>query len=309
MAQEAAFFSVIVPTYMRPERLRACLEAFASLSYPRDRFEVIVVDDGSERPPESAVAAFSGRIDARLVSQPHSGPAGARNRGTAEARGEILAFSDDDCAPAPDWLDKLATRFSAMPDCAVGGRTLNALPDNVYSHASQLLIDYLYSYYNADPDEARFFTSNNLALPAHRFRAIGGFDPSFKTAGGEDRDLCARWLHAGYKVIYAPEALVYHAHPLTPRSLWRQYFGYGRGAYYFYQARARSGMGGFRLEPLAFYLNMLRYPFLRAPAGEALRVSAVVALARVASVTGHLWERARHRAALLIGARVADSQR
>src|SRR3990172_7747823 len=101
------------------------------------------------------VGSCCSRIDATCVRQRNAGPASARNTGAAQARGEFLAFTDDDCRPAPDWLRGLALRLTQSPDCVIGGRTTNALPDNPYSSASQLLIDYLYSYYNADPDRAR----------------------------------------------------------------------------------------------------------------------------------------------------------
>ena len=95
-----------------------------------------------------------------------------------------------------------AAHLVAHGDHMVGGRTINALPDNPYATASQEIIDVVYRYYNAEAGPARFFTSNNLALSAERFRAIGGFDPAFTTS--EDRELCDRWLHHGGALAYAP---------------------------------------------------------------------------------------------------------
>ena len=74
------------------------------LGYPQDRFEVIVVDDGSEPPMDSVVSFFRDRLELVLLSQANSGPAAARNTGAAQAKGKFLAFTDDDCTPAPDWL-------------------------------------------------------------------------------------------------------------------------------------------------------------------------------------------------------------
>lgn len=73
------------------------------------------------------------------------------------------------------------------PGRAIGGRVLNALLDNPYSSTSQAILELVYAYYNAEPAQARFFASNNLALPTLQFRAIGGFDATFATS--EDRDL------------------------------------------------------------------------------------------------------------------------
>jgi hypothetical protein len=66
------------------------------------------------------------------------------------AKGQFLAFTDDDCRPAADWLQALAQRFATAPDHAVGGRTVNALTNNPYTTASQLIVDFVYAYYNAD---------------------------------------------------------------------------------------------------------------------------------------------------------------
>src|SRR5262249_19086682 len=151
-------------------------------------------------------------------------PAVARNTGVARAKGRFLAFIDDDCLPAPDWLQHLATRFAAVSDhVIIGGRILNALPDNRYSAASQLVVDVGYAYVTTNPDQARFSASNTLALPTEGLRALGGFNTTFPLAASEDRELCGRWLSRGYRLIYAPEILVYHAHELTWRTFWRQH--------------------------------------------------------------------------------------
>src|SRR5262249_30529626 len=160
--------SIVIPTYRRPDRLAACLAALTRLEYPRERFETVVVDDGSGAAPDEVVDAARGSLDVTLVHAEHGGPAAARNAGAARAKGELLCFTDDDCAPAPGWLTAFAARFRASPDAMLGGHTVNALADNVYSETSQLLVDYLYEYYNADPANARFFTSNNMAMSTDR---------------------------------------------------------------------------------------------------------------------------------------------
>jgi len=290
MGREKPLFSIVIPTYSRPKQLADCLQSIARLDYPRDRFEVIVVDDGSPMPPEDVVDSFRDGLDATLLTHPHAGPAAARNTGAARAKGEFLVFTDDDCTPAPDWLQALAARFARVPDHAIGGRTLNALPDNPYSTASHLLVAYLYSYYNADPDQARFFTSNNLALPADRCHAIGGFDTTFPHAAGEDREFCDRWLYNGYRMIYAPEVVVYHAHALTWRTFWRQHFNYGRGAFGFRQARAQRDQGRIKVEPLSFYLNLLQYPFSQTQGRRAVLLAALLVVSQAANAAGFVWK-------------------
>lgn len=279
-------FSVIIPTYNRPERLATCLNSLVRLKYPRDRFEVIVVDDGSPTSPAAIVAAYEKQIDIRLITQINAGPATARNTGTEQAKGEFLAFTDDDCAPDANWLSALAHQFANAPDAAIGGHTLNALSDNSYSTASQLLIDYLYSYYNAEPSGARFFTSNNLAVPAVRLSQIGGFDTTFPMAAAEDRELCDRWLHCGYQLVFAPKAIVCHAHPLTFSSFFRQHLSYGRGAYCYHQVRAKRNQAPIEIEGRRFYLNLLCYPFAQAHKQHAFRLAALLFVSQIANAMG-----------------------
>ena len=293
MEQELPVFSIIVPTYARPGQLTSCLRSLARLDYPRDRFEVIVVDDGNKAPLEGVVVPFHERMNITLISQRHAGAATARNTGASRAKGEFFAFTDDDCTPAQDWLQALAARFALTPDQAIGGRTLNALPDNPYSTASQAIIDVVYAYYNAEPNRACFFASNNLALPADGFRAIAGFDATFTAS--EDRDFCARWLYDGHRMTYAPEVQVHHAHPLTLPTFCRQHFTYGRGDCRFHQACVRRGTGRPRLD-VTFYLALLRYPFSQVPGRRASLMAALLAVSQLAKTTGFLWELASQTA-------------
>ncbi len=284
-------FSIVIPTYNRPEQLAVCLQACARLDYPRDRYEVIVVDDGGAEPLDGIVARFHGVLTLKLLQQENRGPAAARNRGASEASGEVLAFTDDDCAPASDWLKALGRHCVASPDCVVGGRTVNALTGNVYSTASQLLISYLLSFYNATPHQARFFPSSNLAFPAKPFRAAGGFDVTYPRAAAEDRELCDRWLHLGQRMIYAAEAVVYHAHALTFRTFLRQHFHYGQGAFCFHRVRARRLQDRVKVEPLTFYVNMLRYPFGSAQGVQAPLLLLLLVVTQVANAAGFFWMR------------------
>jgi GT2 family glycosyltransferase len=284
-------FSVIIPTRGRPKSLGACLEALSNLDYPRDDFEVIVVDDGSEIPPHDVVASFTDRLDVVLLTQPQAGPAAARNTGVARTKGDFLAFTDDDCAPASDWLRALAARFAEAKDVAVGGRTINALPDDPYATASQLIVDIVYAYYNTDPNRARFVASNNLAVAKDHFHAVGGFDSSFPLAS-EDRELCDRWLHHGYRITYAPEVVVQHSRPMTLGAYCRQHFNYGRGAYRFERARARRGSGGL-VKELGFYRQLpglVLRSFSQVRGRRAVVPGALLVVWQVANAAGFFWE-------------------
>ncbi|MDM9382073.1 glycosyltransferase [Chlorogloeopsis sp. ULAP01] len=291
MAQELPLFSIIIPTYNRPERLATCLESLVRLESPRNGFEVIVVDDGSKVALEPVAARFQAQLNLKLLKQVNAGPAKARNTGAVQAQGKFLAFTDDDCMPAPDWLTNLAARFAMAEDSMIGGQTLNALPENLYSTASQVLIDYLYKYYNTSSHPVSFFASNNLALPAVLFHALGGFDTTFPLAAGEDREFCDRWLHHGYQMIYAPEVHVYHAHKLTLSTFWRQHFNYGRGAFCFHTRRSQRTEGRIKVEPLKFYFNLLAHPLLQKSSQPGILVSVLFVVSQVANVAGFFWER------------------
>jgi radical SAM protein with 4Fe4S-binding SPASM domain len=141
---------VIIPTYGRPKQLAECLDALALLEYPADRYEVIVVDDGSEIPPTSQVTAVQDRLNVILLHQSHKGPAAARNLGAERSKGDFLAFIDDDCVPSPVWLAALAGYFEKVPDHAVGGRIVTML-HNPFSAASQIILDIVYDDYHGEP--------------------------------------------------------------------------------------------------------------------------------------------------------------
>jgi len=236
---------------------------------------------------ESVVAPFRDRLLIKLLTQANAGPAAARNRGASHAEGDFLAFTDDDCAPSLDWLQALAARFAKRPDHAIGGRTINALPNNPFSAMSQAIIDRVYAHHNAQPGQARFFASNNLALPAHLFLAVGGFDRTFRAS--EDREFCDRWLFHGYPMTYAPEVLVYHANPLTLCTFFRQHFCYGRGAFRFYQARARRGSGRFAPD-LKFNIEAIGHLAPRKWNRQMLKMLGLILAWQGASASGFTWE-------------------
>lgn len=286
--------SVVVPTHNRLASLTACLLALVEQELPRDRYEVIVVDDGSRTPPRELIAELSSRMSVRLIEQQNAGPASARNTGARAARGQLLAFTDDDCRAAPTWLSTLVSAMNRTPHSAIGGPVLNALPDNGYSAASQLLVDYLYSYHNTEAVHGQFFVTSNVAFPVDAFRALNGFDVSFPLAAAEDRDFCERWRNAQHTFVFDPDAIVYHAHRLTLRRFCRQHFTYGRGARYLQLARATRGDRSLRIEPAKFYWNMLRFPFATQSTWRACKSATLLAISQVMYAAGYARERAQH---------------
>ena len=283
-------FTVVVPTFERPAQLAACVRALRALDRPGGTLEVVIVNDGGRPPaPElSASTADDAEFDLRIVEQRNAGPASARNTGAAAARGEWLAFTDDDCLPDRGWLTAFDAVLRATPDALVGGRTINAI-DSVLADTSQRLADFVSAYF-AGGATGRFFTSNNLAVARATFLAAGGFDTRFPFSAGEDRELGDRWSAQGRPSVSAPDAIVRHAHRLSARGFLRQHFTYGRGAVAFRRVRAESGRP-VRIDP-AFYARSLSFALrgggVRAPARAAL-----TALAHGAYAAGLLYESRR----------------
>ncbi|HKW67555.1 MAG TPA: glycosyltransferase [Terriglobales bacterium] len=287
MPDAAPFFSVIVPTHNRPKQLAACLQAIAEMDYPRDGFEVIVVDDGGAASLQEIHHSYRNRMNLCFLRRERGGPAAARNTGVEHARGRYLAFTDDDCAPSRDWLTRLQERFERAPDVLCGGRSVNGLDANPYSAASQAVIDVVYSWQPNAREFPQFFASNNLAVPADLFRRVGGFYPAFEVS--EDREFCDRWTHHGYAMAYAPEVVIYHHHSLSLRALLNQHFNYGRGARRFHLRREHLGWGQFHSDS-SFYVRLIRHGLANPFAGIGATV-ALLTCTQMAVAAGYFWER------------------
>ena len=286
MCSPSPVFSVVIPTYARPAELAACLRGLAAVDFPKDRFEVIVADDGSPSTLSAVVKAYEDRLDVSLLTHTNSGPAAARNRGAARARGTYLAFLDDDCVPEKGWLRALAHRFEQCPDHLIAGRTLNALPLNPYSTSTQLIVTYVHDHSASRTEGHRLFNTTNMASSTSLFRELGGFDPTLRT--GEDYDFCSRWQERGYRVTYAPEAVVHHAHVLTFSTFCLQHFRYGRGLIR-YRLRVGKGIRS-RREGILFYLNLVRFPLTQVQGTRGWFHAALVGLSQLAIAAGALRE-------------------
>ncbi len=293
-ADSEIHFSVVIPTRDRPAQLTAALEAVAELEYPPERWEAVVVLDGGSSEEAEGLQRRHADIPLRVIAQPPAGPAVARNTGAARARGKFLAFTDDDCAPSKGWLSALEESLNEAPGALVGGMTVNGLPDNRYSDASQRIIDAVYRHYNGDSRSATFLTTNNLAVAAQRYHELGGFDPSFPLAAAEDRDFCDRWNGAGRSLVYAPDAVVTHFHRMTLKTLARQQYNYGRGASHYRRARRRRGSPREHVSP-SFYADMVRAAVTVGSARQRIANAVLVLAAQTVYATGYLSEEAQTR--------------
>lgn len=289
-------FTVIVPTYERPDELAGCVAALVALDYPHDRFEIVVVDDGGSADLGAALEAGRGRVPITLVHQRNLGPGAARNAGAAVARGGALAFTDDDCRPQPGWLRGLRRALESGPRVLAGGRTFNQLRTNRYAEMSQLILEAAYRYFNRDRGNVRFLASNNMAVDRAEFLEVGGFDERFRIAS-EDRDLCDRWVFSGGRIVWTDEGHVEHRHVLTLAGFVRQHYAYGRGAARYHRMR-RARRSGRLWQQLSFHGHwgeLLIRPALASPApAKALLLLACWQAANTAGflreTLGNVWQ-------------------
>ncbi len=212
--------SVVVCSRNGARTIRGCLEGIAELAYPR--FEVIVVDDGST----DATADIAGEFDVQLISVANGGLSNARNLGWRAARGEIVAYLDDDARPDPDWLAHLVGGFSAPSVAGVGGPNISPPGDGFMAgcidhspgNPTHVLIG---------DREAEHLPGCNMAFRRDCLEAVGGFDTQFCIAG-DDVDLCWRLRDRGWVLGFSPGAMVWHHRRGTARAYWRQQVNYGR---------------------------------------------------------------------------------
>jgi GT2 family glycosyltransferase len=283
-------FSVIVPTYDRPEHIAACLASLRRLERPGGSIEIVIVNDGGSALPTGTSDDSEG-CAVRVIEQANAGPAMARNTGAMLARGELLAFTDDDCRPEPAWLTAFDAALRAQPDALAGGRTLNAI-DSPFAEASQLLADFVAAYFHGGAS-GRFFTSNNLAVSREQFIAAGAFDTSFPFSAGEDRELCDRWSAQGRPSVRVEGAVIRHEHALTARRFLRQHFTYGRGGAAFRRKRASTDRP-VAVEP-GFYAKSLGHAWRHSPGMRGALYVGLTMLAHASYAAGLLWESRRLR--------------
>lgn len=274
----APIVSVVIPTYGRAQPLRECLEALSHQDLV-EPWEIVVVDDGSPEPIAPLLKELNRGPFVRIVAQTNSGPAMARNRGVAEARGDYVAFIDDDCLPEPGWLRTLVAGLRENSNALIGGKTLNGLAGNFFATMNQFILDLVYEHFNSDPDSAAFMASNNLACGRKNYLKLGGFDAIFPRPGGEDREFCDRWRMQGWPLLVHAAARVEHRHHQSMREFIAMYVRYGRGAY-LYQTRRRARGSGKIWDQISFHIGLPRrlLPRIRQVDGNLRRLKIIASL-------------------------------
>lgn len=198
--------SVVIPTRDRAARLAAGLDALRHQTLSPDRFEVVVVDDGSTDGTAELLESVARRGEVRLRSLRcgGDGPAAARNAGWRAAAAPLVAFTDDDCEPEASWLEATLRAAAANPGAIVQGPTRPIVRERE-------LLDRPFSRTRLIDGPSPWFATCNIAYPRDLLERLGGFDERFPEALGEDTDLGWRAIEAGARVEFIPDALVHHA--------------------------------------------------------------------------------------------------
>ena len=214
-------YSVIVPVYNRPEEAEELLESLAAQTF-RD-FEVLIVEDGSDRPCREVVETFRDRLDVRYFMKPNSGPGPSRNYGAERASGEWLVILDSDVIVPPGYFEAVEKELAARPCLAFGG------PDRAHDSFTpvQKAISYaMTSFFTTGGIRGggrrldRFYPrSFNMGVDRETFAALGGFS---RMRFGEDIDFSLRIVRAGFPCRLFPEAWVWHKRRTDLKKFFKQ---------------------------------------------------------------------------------------
>jgi len=213
------FVSIVIPVYNGARTISLCLDAIKRLEYPKDRYEVIVVDNNSNDGTPDIVSNYP----ATLLYERHIQTSyAARNRGIRHASGEIVAFVDADCIAAPNWLRALVQPFAKSTVAGVAGKVASYQPISLIEEFTV----------HADPLGKKSLggllsmITANVAYRRTVLMQVKGFRSEMST--GADVDLGWRIQQLpDCQVAYAPDAIVYHKHRTTLSDLHRQYYRYG----------------------------------------------------------------------------------
>lgn len=216
--------SVIVPAYNAQRTVGKCLEALCAQDYPKDCYEIIVVDDGSA----DSTAEIIRRYPAKYMRQANSGPATARNAGAFASRGEVILFTDSDCVPDRNWISEMVCPFEDPAVAAVKG-AYRTEQKSVVARFAQLEFEERFEMLKkaASIDMVDTYSAG---FRSSLFREMGGFDTSFPEANNEDTELSYRFAKAGHRMVFNPRAIVCHLnHPDSLRrysrlKFWRGYW-------------------------------------------------------------------------------------
>ncbi|HUV26233.1 MAG TPA: glycosyltransferase [Anaerolineales bacterium] len=215
--------SIIIPAYNAEGTIIKCLTALVRQTTPLNLYEIIVVDDGSD---DSTCAQVAKIKNVRLFKQHNAGPSAARNLGINQAFGEIVLFTDDDCEPVEDWIERMLVPFQREEIIGVKGTYLTRQQELVPRFVQ---LEFEDKYDRMVQDEyIDFIDTYSAGYRRNILIANNGFDTTFPVASTEDQELSFRLARQGFKMVFEPRAKVYHLHhPRDIGEYWRKKFNIG----------------------------------------------------------------------------------
>lgn len=286
MPDQTPTFSVVVPTYNRLPLLQKTLEGLFRQTH--ERFEVIVVNDGSSDGTSDYLARLAAEHRILSFEQKNLGPARARNLGLQNAGGNFVAFIDDDCIAPPDWLERYAARFIEGVAAGYGGKSSTGNTENLFALTNDFIANFFKAAMNVNAATgAQFLTSNNAAYRRAALEKVGGFDPRFRI-GAEERDLNFRLVQAGESLGYDPEIVVEHCNDAGFWKFLRHQFDQGKGSYFLYHgstaASEKINQSGI---PAGMYIHLFAAPFKEFGLFRGAAVSFLIFLAQIFTLIGY----------------------
>lgn len=287
------FISVIIPVFNDEEQLQLCLSALDKQSYASSRYEIIVVDNGSDC-LECLKRVIKPYQKVILTHESTPGSYAARNKGLTIAKGEVIAFTDADCIPAPDWLEKGVQLLNATPNCGLVAGHIQLF----FRNPDQPNMVELYESVRALPQQ-EFVQQHHYGATANVFTTrqviekVGQFDHRLKSSG--DVEWGKRVYAHGYQQVYGETVIVKH----PTRSSWREFYNRTKrlaGGHYDLQLKQASSVWQRQIiflrtlvqnliPPVFFTINTLLDDRLKG-IGQKLKVSLVMFLVRYISA----WE-------------------
>jgi cellulose synthase/poly-beta-1,6-N-acetylglucosamine synthase-like glycosyltransferase len=207
--------SIIVPAYNAEATLGDCVRSLLTQAQPISRLELIVVDNGSTDGTAAIHDRFSGAI--RVVRAKKRGAAAARNAGLEIAHGDVVAFTDADCVADPQWASTVIAPLGDQAVGLVGGKILAKRPCGPIEAFGERIYDVETAIHVSTPP---YVAGGNWASRRSVLRDVGGFDERF--VWGHDNDLSYRIVRLGYRVVFQPDAVVYHQNERTLGGLFRE---------------------------------------------------------------------------------------
>ena len=255
-------FSAIVPTYCDAEQLERCLKALEHQTLASQDYEVIVVNNNADDDLEPLIERFS---KASLIVEPKPGSYSARNAGLDIARGEIIAFTDADCIPEPDWLEKGGARLASTPNCGLVAGNIRLFYRDPNAPNPCELYEQLFAF-----PQKQFLEKDHYGATANVFTYrkviddVGGFDSELKSGG--DLHWGQKVYAAGYAMVYAPEVCINHPARDSIQELHKKLRRVVRGHRNLISEAGASQRGAYT--PLRFYGGLvgdLIFPFRSVP--------------------------------------------